>query len=144
MWSITVLRQCELFAPLFERVHPLCWPILWWNLNRLVRWLYANTPEDILFETNSWGMITIRYVAPRRDPTLYKPLERTFRPLSDPSWESDLPSNLAALETLRLILFLPRAAGGGGIPRSGMTEGVRRDSDCTAIARRTTLTPNTS
>ena len=124
MWSLTVLRQCKLFTRLFERVHPLCWPILWWSLNRLIRWIYATKADDVLYETNCWGIITIRYVAPRTDPTLYKPRARTFRPLSDPSWESDLPSNISARETLRLDLFLPRAAGGGGIPRSGMTEGA--------------------
>ena len=132
MWSLTVLRQCKLFTRLFERVHPLCWPILWWNLNRLIRWIYATRPDDVLYETNCWGIITIRYVAPRTDPTLYKPRARTFRPLSDPSWESDLPACLN-MPASAALLILPRAAGGGGIPRSGMTEG--------AFA---TLTPNTS
>ena len=133
MWSLTELRQCKLFTRLFERVHPLCWPILWWSLNRLIRWIYATKPDDVLYETNCWGIITVRYVAPRTDPALYKPRARTFRPLSDPSWGSDLPSNIAEQATLRLAPILPRIRGGGGWPPRGQTEGAF-----------TTLIPNTS
>jgi hypothetical protein len=132
MISLRTFRSNPHFADLFAHVHVICWPILWWQLNALLRWCRREGIPDVLYAVSPWGLITIRH-AGTRPGTFYQPLERTFRPLSEPSWESDLPSNIAALETLRLILFLPRAAGGGGIPRSGMTEG--------AFA---TLTPNTS
>ena len=96
MWSFARLRQCPHFAPIFAKVHPLCWPILWWQLNRLLRWFDRTRPEDVLYSVNRWGFVQVCYVAPRIDPATYKPLPRTFRPLSDPSWDSALPACLAA------------------------------------------------
>ena len=127
MWSLTVLRNNPHFGRLFDAVHPLCWPILWWQLNRLFRMILADKSLDVLYSVNRWGFITIRHVAKCEDPATYKPPARTFRPLSDPSWESDLPvfaSNLAAFETLRLLPILPCLGGGGGIRLSRMTEGA--------------------
>ncbi|MFN3912981.1 hypothetical protein, partial [Hyphomonas sp.] len=55
------------------------------------------------------GLVTIRYVAPRTDPRLYKPRPRTFRVLTDPSWGSDLPIGVACGLAPAHALILPRA-----------------------------------
>ena len=112
MWSITRLRQHPHFAPLFAHVYPLCWLVLWWELNRLIRWYETWHPENVLYAVNGWGRVTVHCIVPRPDPRLYKPIPRTFRELSDPSWESDLPANLA-LESAEVCLafILPRLRG---------------------------------
>jgi hypothetical protein len=94
MWSLTALRTNPHFGRFFDRVHPLCWPILWWQLNMLFRRILADRSLDILYSVNAWGFITIRYVAKCEDPATYKAPALTFRPLSDPSWESAMPACL--------------------------------------------------
>jgi hypothetical protein len=133
MWSIARLRQHPHFAPLFAHVHPLCWLILWWELNRLIRWYKTWQPENVLYAVNRWGHVTVHCIVPRPDPHRYQPIPRVFRELSDPSWESSLPNNLAS-ETAEvcLALILPCVSGGGGSLRGRLTEGAL------------TPTPNTS
>jgi hypothetical protein len=112
MWSITRLRQHPHFAPLFAHVHPLCWLVLWWELNRLIRWYERYRPENTLYSVNRWGRVTVHCVVPRPDPRLYKPIPRTFRELSDPSWETSLPDNLPVEDlSARHALILPRFTG---------------------------------
>ena len=112
MWSITRLRQHPHFAPLFAHVHPLCWLILWWELNRLTRWYETWQPEHVLYAVNGWGRVTVHCIVPRPDPRLYKPIPRTFRELSDPSWETSLPDNLPVEDlSARHALILPRFTG---------------------------------
>ena len=111
MWSITRLRQHPHFAPLFAHVHPLCWLILWWELNRLIRWYETWHPENVLYAVNGWGRVTVHCIVPRPDPRLYKPIPRTFRELSDPSWETSLPDNLESAPSIWHDFILPRFTG---------------------------------
>ena len=112
MWSITRLRQHPHFAPLFAHVHPLCWLVLWWELNRLIRWYETWQPENVLYAVNGWGRVTVHCIVPRPDPRLYRPIPRTFRELSDPSWETSLPDNLPVEDlSARHALILPRFTG---------------------------------
>ena len=104
MWSLTCLRQHPNFAHLFAHVHPLCWLILWWHLNRLLRFLEAENPEDVFYTVSKWGIVTLRLVSDKVDPGQYKPLPRTFRPLTDASWESALPACLGSEATHAPIL----------------------------------------
>ena len=60
---------------------------------------------------NRWGFLKLVHLGNKHDPNAYKPLARTFRPLTDASYASDLPANLAALETLTAVPTLSRAAG---------------------------------
>ena len=107
MWSLTRLRQHPNFAHLFAHVHPLCWLILWWELNRLMRWYRKYQPEDALVSTSVWGFITVSFITERADPDAYRTPQRTFRPLTDASYASDLPANLALI----VVPLLARAAG---------------------------------
>jgi hypothetical protein len=112
MWSIARLRQHPHFAPLFAHVHPLCWLILWWELNRLIRWYKTWQPENVLYAVNRWGRVTVHCIVPRPDPRLYRPIPRTFRELSDPSWETHLPANLESADLSALhALILARFTG---------------------------------
>ncbi|MDP3457643.1 MAG: hypothetical protein Q8S09_00085 [Hyphomonas sp.] len=131
MVSLRAFRSDPHFADLFVHVHVICWPILWWQLNILFRWCKRHGHPDVLYSVNDWGFITVRHFGATPDPTAYKPVPRTLRPLTDPGWGSDLPSDLemrALSAAMRTALFLPREAGGGGILRSlwrsKMTEGA--------------------
>jgi hypothetical protein len=119
MYSIARLRQHPHFAPFFAHVHPLCWLILWWELNRLMRWFKAHGIGNALYSVNEWGFVSIHYAVTRPDPNAYKPAQRTFRPLTDPSWESAVPACLDTEATPEAILprfarkISPQATQGG-------------------------------
>ncbi len=111
MPTMSALRSSPHFAPLFAHVFVLCWPILVWQLNRFYSWTIREGIHDALYSVNRWGWLTVHYLGDREDPAAYKPLPRIFRPLTDASYASDLPANLATSESLKAVLPLSRAAG---------------------------------
>jgi hypothetical protein len=125
MVSLTQLRQHPRFARFFEVVHPFFWPVIWWTLNAVFRQYDASNRTEFLLGITWWGQVYIAFEGDLRPaPDTYKPIARTFRPLTDESWASDLPTNLEGLSRLAVwhTLILPRFSGGGGIPHRGMTE----------------------
>jgi hypothetical protein len=86
------LRSHPYFAPLFAEVHPLCWPILWWSLNRFLKWYGTSGYSDILFHATRWGFIRIAYLGDRLpDPSAYRPYVRARPRFDDPVWQSAVP-----------------------------------------------------
>ncbi|MDP3459303.1 MAG: hypothetical protein Q8S09_08525 [Hyphomonas sp.] len=127
MIPMRAFRADPHFADLFAHVPVICWPILWWQLNALFRWCKREGRPDVLYSVSPWGFITLRHAGDRPDPATYQPLARTFRPLTDDSWGSDLPvfaADLAAFEALRRVPILPCASGGGGSRHRRETEGA--------------------
>ncbi len=116
MIPMRTFRADPHFADLFAHVHVVCWPILWWQLNALFRWCKRQGIPDVLYSVNAWGFITLRNAGAAFDLTAYKPEFRTFRPLTEAIWGSDLP---ACLEPL----FLPREADGSVSRQRHETEG---------------------
>ncbi len=118
MVSLSALRQHPRFARFFEVVHPFFWPVIWWTLNAVFRQYDASGRTEFLLGITWWGQVYIAFEGDLRpDPSTYKPVTRTFRPLTDESWASDLPPNLdrlSLLEAIHAALILPREAGGGG------------------------------
>lgn len=97
MIPLSRFRQNPYFARLFAFVLPFFWPVLWWSLNRLMRAYKAVGVEELLSTTNRWGLIRIVRLGDKRlDPLAYRRPDRIFRPLTDPSLESDLPAVIAA------------------------------------------------
>jgi hypothetical protein len=87
-----------IFARWFARVHPFFWPVLYWQMGRIIRWMEATGNMDLLVRIHWWGGITIAYTGDKEpDPATYRPIPRTFRPLTDERWGSDLPANLEGL-----------------------------------------------
>ncbi|MBA3067246.1 MAG: hypothetical protein FP825_02045 [Hyphomonas sp.] len=109
MPTLSALRAIPHFAPLFAFVHVLCWPILVWQINRFYSWTLREGITDALYSVNRWGFLTVVRLGDKRDPGAYTPLVRTFRPLTDANWASDMP---ACLETqtpeASRALILPR------------------------------------
>jgi hypothetical protein len=113
MTSLTDLRQNPHFARFFEAVHPLFWPVVWWTLNAVFREYDASNRTEFLLGITWWGQVHVVYRGDlRADPRAYKPIPRTFRELSDPSWETSLPANLDSADLSALhALVLPCEAG---------------------------------
>ena len=96
MVSLSALRQHPRFARFFEVVPPFFWPVIWWTLNAVFRQYDASGRTEFLLGITWWGQVYIAFEGDKLpDPLTYKPLTRTFRPLTDDSWASDLPANLA-------------------------------------------------
>jgi hypothetical protein len=113
------LRSNPYFAHLFARVHPLCWPILWWSLNWLFKWYDTSGYEEILFGTTRWGYVYVAYLGDRiPDPSVYRPYESGMARWDDPAWESDVPVNLATISISHEI------AGIGSLSGSEMATSV--------------------
>ena len=126
MTSLTALRRNPRFARFFEAVHPFFWPVIWWTLNAVFREYDASNRTEFLIGVTWWGQVYVAFRGdPRPDPNTCSPIPRTFRPLTDASWGSDLPACLDFLaDAVQRALILPRVSGGGGILQSRMSEGA--------------------
>ncbi|MFN7179135.1 hypothetical protein [Hyphomonas sp.] len=109
------LRSDPTFAPLFRHVHPLCWPILWWSLNRVFKWYDTSGYENVLLATTRWGYVYPAYLGQKKpDPSAYKPYELEKPRWDDPVWSTNVPAPfLITNETLRPHPHPPLRSGGG-------------------------------
>jgi hypothetical protein len=101
MFTLTQLRQNPFYTRFFDRVHPFFWPVIWWTFNRVIRDYLASNTTEYLIGVTWWGQVYVAAIGDKLpDPPAYKPIPRTFRPLTDDSWASDLPTNLDGLSSL--------------------------------------------
>ena len=108
MVSLTALRQHPRFARFFEVVHPFFWPVIWWTLNAVFRQYDASGRTEFLLGITWWGQVYIAFEGDKLpDPSTYKPMTRTYRPLTDDSWASDLPANLEGLSPFDEAITFP-------------------------------------
>ncbi len=122
MTPMRALRANPHFAHLFARVHPLCWWVLGWSLNRLLDWYETSGYEEILYETSPWGFIRIAYFGDRTPgPSAYRPYVPERLRWDDPVWSTNVP--VRQLTPAAPSVF-PRAAGGGGSALRALTEGA--------------------
>jgi hypothetical protein len=57
----------------------------------------ASNRTEFLIGVTWWGQVYVAFRGDLRpDPLTYTPVQRTFRPLTDVGWGSDLPINLDA------------------------------------------------
>lgn len=119
------LRSNPYFAHLFARVHPLCWPILWWSLNRLFKWYDTSGYEEILFGTTRWGFVYVAFLGDMiPDPSVYRPYARTKPRWDDPAWASDVPLAVA-LSSTSLRMDANTVLASSGLNGLEGLEGVR-------------------
>jgi len=98
MFTLTQLRQNPYYTRFFDRVHPFFWPVIWWTFNRVIRDYLASNTTEYLIGVTWWGQVYVAAVGDKlADPLTYKPIPRTFRPLTDESWATALPTNLEGL-----------------------------------------------
>jgi hypothetical protein len=122
MIPMRTLRANPHFAPLFAHVHALCWPILWWSLNRLLRWYASSGYEEVLYGTTPWGYVYIAYLGEKKpDPSACRAYELTKPRWDDPVWSTNVPAPFLALATSEAFTMIsnpPLRSGGGGSLRS--------------------------
>ena len=95
MVSLNALRQHPRFARFFEVVHPFFWPVIWWTLNAVFRAYDASNRPEFLLGIPWWGQVYIAFEGDLRpDPLTYRPIPRTFRPLTDAGLASSPLTNL--------------------------------------------------
>ena len=97
MVSLSALRQHPRFGRFFEVVHPFFWPVIWWTLNAVFREYDASNRTEFLLGITWWGQVYIAFEGDLRPDPPYRPIPRTFRPLTDAGWASGLPANLEGL-----------------------------------------------
>jgi hypothetical protein len=117
MVPFRTLRQSPHFARAFAHVHPLFWPVLWWSLNRLLKWYETAGYENVLYSITRFGLIRIAFYGARTpEPGAYQPLTPTRAHWSDPVWATATPAIARALAARDLTpgatFILPRQAGG--------------------------------
>jgi len=119
MVSLTALRQHPRFGRFFAVVHPFFWPVIWWTLNAVFRAYDASNRTEFMLGITWWGQVYIAFEGDLRpDPLTYRPIPRTFRPLTDDGWSSDLPTNLEGLSPFEAIHTLILKAEDGSVLRS--------------------------
>jgi hypothetical protein len=128
MISMRQLRSDPYYAPLFRHVHPLCWWILWWSLNRFFKWYDTSGYENLLLATTRWGYVYPAFLGQKKpDPSAYKPYTLTKPRWDDPVWSTNVPApflDLAASDAFAMIPHPPLRSGGGGWPRCVLTVGA--------------------
>jgi hypothetical protein len=128
MISMRQLRSDPYYAPLFRHVHPLCWPILWWSLNRFFKWYDTSGYDTLLLATTRWGYVYPAWLGQKKpDPASYKPYKLEKPRRDDPVWSMSTPAALAGIaarEAFAMISHPPLRSGGGGSRQSRETEGA--------------------
>ncbi|MBU4568839.1 MAG: hypothetical protein KJ833_07735 [Alphaproteobacteria bacterium] len=112
------------FRRYFDAVHPVFWPVLFWQLGRFFKWMRAEQLSEVLFEITWWGGVRIHIIGDKlAAPSPFAPTKPRW---DDPVWASDVPVYVLGPIELSAChaLILPRTCGGGGIPHRGMTEGA--------------------
>ena len=113
MTTLADLRRNPRFARLFAAVHPFFWPVKWWTLNAVFREYDASNRAEFLIGVTWWGQVYVAFRGdPRPDPNTYRPIARTFRPLTDARLPIDLDASF----------ILPCVRWAGRIAYRAMTE----------------------
>ena len=98
MFTLTQLHQIPFYTRFFDAVHPFFWPVIWWTFNRVIRDYLASNTTEYLIGVTWWGQVYVAAIGDKLpDPDTYTPIPRTFRPLTDACWGTDLPANLEGL-----------------------------------------------
>ncbi|WP_291061631.1 hypothetical protein, partial [Hyphomonas sp.] len=100
------------FRRYFDAVHPVFWPVLFWQLGRFFKWMRAEQLSEVLFEITWWGGVRIHIIGDKL--TTPSPFAPTKPRWDDPVWASDMPASLIGLNELSAwhALILPCVSGG--------------------------------
>jgi hypothetical protein len=121
MLNLARLSQHPLLAPYFEVVNPFFWPVLIWQLMKMASEVTAAGGREALIHVSWWGGVRIEYIGAEPKPSANRSSNPLRKPWSDAGWSSAIPINIRPEAQ---PLFFPRARGGSGRPRSGLTKGA--------------------
>jgi hypothetical protein len=86
------LLRSPVYRPWFDQVHPLFWPVLYWQLECTFAWMKRTGIMDVMLSIRWWGKVDVVYIGDKRpDPSAYRPYVLTKPRFDDPVWQSDLP-----------------------------------------------------
>ena len=123
MSAFLSIRNYVYFRHLFDAVHPLFWPILYWQLKRAWLCLRRENLNSVLLAVTWWGGVRIVHRGDKIEAPKANPFALTKPRYDDPVWFTDVPADFLD-EAKRAPLILPRQSGGGGCPHSGQSEGA--------------------
>ncbi|MEQ9507319.1 MAG: hypothetical protein RLO80_13755 [Hyphomonas sp.] len=103
------IRNYPAFRRYFDAVHPLFWPVLYWQLKRAWLFLQKAKLTSVLLAITWWGGVRIVHCGDKIETEKQNPLSPTKPHWSDPVWSMDVP--VTFLEA-PCTLILPRFSGG--------------------------------
>jgi hypothetical protein len=119
MSAFLSIRNYVYFRHLFDAVHPLFWPVLYWQLKRAWLCLRRENLNSILLAVTWWGGVRIVHRGDRIVEAKPNPFTLTKPRYDDPVWSTDVPAAF-----LDAPFILPRLGGEGGCPQRGQSEGA--------------------
>jgi hypothetical protein len=101
------IRNYPAFRRYFDAVHPLFWPVLYWQLKRAWIFLQKEKLTSVLLAITWWGGVRIVHCGDKIEAPKHDPLAPTKPHWSDPVWSMDVP---VILLEAPCTLILPRCA----------------------------------
>jgi hypothetical protein len=92
MSAFLSIRNYVYFRHLFDAVHPLFWPVLYWQLKRAWLCLRRENLNSILLAVTWWGGVRIVHRGDRIVEAEPNPFALTKPRYDDPVWSTDVPA----------------------------------------------------
>jgi hypothetical protein len=92
MSAFLSIRNYVYFRHLFDAVHPLFWPVLYWQLKRAWLCLRRENLNSILLAVTWWGGVRIVHRGDRIETPKPNPFALTKPRYDDPVWFTDIPA----------------------------------------------------
>jgi hypothetical protein len=92
MSAFLSIRNYVYFRHLFDAVHPLFWPVLYWQLKRAWLCLRRENLNSILLAVSWWGGVRIVHRGDRIETPKANPFALTKPRYDDPVWFTDVPA----------------------------------------------------
>jgi hypothetical protein len=136
MSAFLSIRNYVYLRHLFDVVHPLFWPVLYWQLKRAWLCLRRENLNSILLAVTWWGGVRTVHRGDKIAEVKPNPFALTQPRHDDPVWSTDVPA--AFLETR----FILRRLGGGAGRAADSRRGPRPRSPTHLSLRRTQTSKN--
>ncbi len=111
MSTFLSIRNYVYFRHLFDAVHPLFWPVLYWQLKAAWLSLQREKLTSVMLAVTWWGGVRIVYRGDKIETPKHDPLAPLRPRFDDPIWSTRLPACLDTIATSRLFPILPLFTG---------------------------------
>jgi hypothetical protein len=92
MSTFLSIRNYVYFRHLFDAVHPLFWPVLYWQLKAARLSLQREKLTSVMLAVTWWGGVRIVYRGDKIETPSHDPPRTPLRPrFDDPVWSTRLP-----------------------------------------------------
>jgi hypothetical protein len=94
MSTFLSIRNYVYFRHLFDAVHPLFWPVLYWQLKAARLSLQREKLTSVILAVTWWGGVRIVYRGDKIETPKHDPLAPLRPRFDDPIWSTRLPACL--------------------------------------------------